>query len=164
MINEKKVRRFCNEDISLIENYDKAMTDMAHTWHCHHRLEVGEDGEIISMDDLKKYGLYYDRPASELIFLTRSEHKSLHSKNISQETRKKLSESMKGKQNFLGHHHTEEHRRKISEAMKGKVRSEEHCRKLSEARKGKYHPSEEAKKKISESLKVYWEKKRMTKE
>ena len=58
--------------------------------------------------------LYYSRPASELIFLTRSEHTALHKegKQHSEETRKKISESNKGK------HHTEETRKQISEAMK----------------------------------------------
>jgi len=46
--------------------------------------------------------------------------------------------------------HSEESRRKISEAMKGKKRSEEHQRKLSEARKG-YKHSKEAKRKMSEA-------------
>lgn len=39
---------------------------------------------------------------------------------ISEETRRKMSESHKGNQNLLGHNHTDEARRKISEATKGK--------------------------------------------
>ena len=53
MIYENNVRRFCNGDISHIENYDKAITDMEHTWDCHHRLEIGQNGERISRDKLK---------------------------------------------------------------------------------------------------------------
>ena len=160
MISENNVRKFCCEDISTIENYDKAMTDMNHIWHCHHRLEVGANGETISRNDLKKYGLYYDRPASELIFLTMEEHTSLHGTNRSEASRRRMSEAKKG--NIL----SSEHKRKISEALKGKHFCEEHKRKLSEAKKGKkLSPhSEETKRKMSEAHKEYWEKKRMTKE
>jgi len=63
-----------------------------------------------------------------------------------EETRKKLSESLKGKTL------SEEARKKISESLKGKPKSEEHKKKLSESIKGKTL-SEEVRKKISESLK-----------
>lgn len=121
MICNKTVRRFCCEDISTIENYDKATTDMKRTWHCHHRLEVGANGETISMNYLKKYGLYYHRPASELIFLTETEHRRIHhsGKVLSEETRRKLSEANKGRQSpNKGKHPSEETRRKRSEALK----------------------------------------------
>lgn len=49
MINEDKVENFCCEDFSLIENYDKAVADKEQVWHCHHRLEICENGEINSM-------------------------------------------------------------------------------------------------------------------
>lgn len=114
MINEKKVRQYCVEDISHIENYDRALTDRDRTWDCHHRLEVGANGEVVSREQLKRYGLYYHRPSSELIFLTHSEHMRLHKK---------------------GKPKSEEHRRKISESMKGKTKSEEHRRKIGESRK-----------------------------
>lgn len=83
---------------------------------------------------------------------------------ISQETKKKLSESMKGKMvgeknPFYGKTHTEETRKKLSESNKGannhnygKKLSEETCRKLSEAKKGIPH-TEETRKKLSELLK-----------
>ena len=62
------------------------------------------------------------------------------------ETKRKLSESCKGKQL------SEEHKRKLSESTKGKQLSEEHKRKISEAEKGK-QLSAETKRKISESRK-----------
>lgn len=37
MINEFNVNAFCCEDISKIENYDKAVADKTQTWHCHHK-------------------------------------------------------------------------------------------------------------------------------
>ena len=78
----------------------------------------------------------------------------------SEETRKKMSESMKGRPSAnKGKHPSEETRRKLSESLKGKHHSEETKRKMSESRKGRPSPnkgktmSEETKKKISESLK-----------
>lgn len=73
--NTKKY--YCCEDISLIENYDKAINDLTEKYDCHHRLEIQGDKRF-SVDDLKEMGLYFNRPASELIFLTRSEHRHLH--------------------------------------------------------------------------------------
>ena len=67
-------------------------------------------------------------------------------KNMSEEVRKKISESLKGK--IL----SEEVRNKISESLKGKQFSEETRRKLSDANKGKHH-TEEARKKMSDAKK-----------
>ena len=116
MISFRSAKRFCNEDISRIENYDKAISDSNQTWHCHHRRE-----NIYSRKDLIKRGEYYHIPASDLIFLTSSEHTSLH---------------FKGKQYRLGVHHTEETKQKMSIANKGKRLSEETKQKMSIARKG----------------------------
>ena len=63
---------------------------------------------------------------------------------LSDEHRRKLSESLKGNQRHKGHHHTDETKRRISESKKGKSPcwnkgkhwSEEHRKKLSEAHKG----------------------------
>ena len=141
MINERFAKSYCKDDISLIENYDKAIADITQVWHCHHRRET-----IFSRKDLKEIGEYYNRPACELIFLTSLEHKRLHNlgKRISAEHKRKLSESMKGEKNpRFGKHHSAEARKKISEARKGKHIS---------ARKGK-HISEETRKKMSEAHK-----------
>lgn len=124
MINEIGAKRFCKDDISLIENYDKAIADKTQTWHCHHRRET-----IYSRNDLIEIGEYYNRPAIELIFLTPFEHRSLHhkdnknwlGKHHSDEAKRKISESVKGNKNWLGKHHSEETRRKISEAKKGRT-------------------------------------------
>ena len=81
MINTKTgpCRRYwADGELTKIENYDKAIADTTQVWDCHHRLEV-QDGEEVSRSDLIKQGLYYHRPAEELIFLTHSEHKKLHS-------------------------------------------------------------------------------------
>lgn len=64
-----------------------------------------------NMNQLKKYGWYYDCDPEELIFLTKSEHFLLHQSgkrhykitHLSEETKKKLSEMFKGKNNpFYG--------------------------------------------------------------
>lgn len=78
MIDETQVRRYCREDLSLIENYDEAVRS-EEPYHCHHRYELN-DGIVLSMNDLKKMGLYFKRPASELIFLKRIDHHRLHTK------------------------------------------------------------------------------------
>ena len=92
MICEETVKVFCNEDITKIENYDKAIADTTKTWQCHHRLEIMPfSKKEISVKKMEELGLYYNRPANELIFLTETEHKALHlaSRNKSKPTIKK---------------------------------------------------------------------------
>jgi len=82
---------------------------------------------------------------------------------VSDETRRKMSEALKGKprskeirrkisEAHKGKTHSEESRRNMSESQKGKTFSEETKRKLSEAKKGKTF-SEETKRKLSEAKK-----------
>lgn len=101
MICKRSAKKFCKDDISKIENYDKAVADTTQTWICHHR-----NGIDRSREELKSLGLYENRPASELIFLTKSEHRALHGagerhynygKHLSDVTKKKITESLKGK-------------------------------------------------------------------
>ena len=143
MISENIAKSYCKDDISLIENYDKAIADKSLVWHCHHRRET-----IYSRSGLKEIGEYYNRPACELIFLTPLEHIRLHhlGKHLSAETHQKMSEAHKGK------HHSEETRKKIGEAKKGKHRSAETRKKMSETRKGKSLSAETCKK-MSEARK-----------
>ena len=162
MINEKLAIKYCKNDISQIETYDKAVADKTQVWHCHHRRET-----IYSRSGLIEIGEYYNRPAEELIFLTPNEHHRLHNlgkpawnkgKHLSAETRKKMSEANKVKPSWIkGKHHSEESRKKISESMKGennywfgKHHSEETRKKMSESKKGK-PKSAETRKKMSES-------------
>ena len=168
MINEKKVKSYCCEDISLIENYDKAMTDKTQTWDCHHRAEILPCGRF-SRGDLKKHGLYWGVPASQLVFMSQNEHLSLHMKGVpkTESMKHKLSKSRKGK------HLSEEHRRKISKSMKGmtshnkgKHLSEETRNRISSAMSGENNHnfgkklSEETRKRISDAKKRYWESRR----
>ena len=86
---------------------------------------------------------------------------------LPQEVREKMSKSMKGNKNALGVEFTEERRRKISESLKGRSFSEEHKKNISKARKGKTHKpiSAEARKKIADKHKktpVYCEETQTT--
>lgn len=143
MINEKNVNEYCiKEQIHLIENYELAMQDETQTWDCHHRREIDENK---SKQQLIDANLYYDRPASELIFLTKEEHISLH---------------QKGENNIMyGKTHSDDARQKISDTHKGKQLSAETKAKISASKKGKpgtrkgKHHTDEARQKISESKK-----------
>lgn len=146
-------KRLC-KDIENVENYEKAAADNFKNWVLHHRLQTWtSDGERrlvdISAAELKALDMYYNRPANELIFMSASEHTSLHSKGKpkSEATRNKLSTANKGKPG----------------PNKGKVTSEETKKKQSEAKKEKYigennpfygkHHTEGAKNRISEAHK-----------
>lgn len=152
-----------------IENFEKALADNFKNWCVHHRLETwNSDGERRLVDitpaELKALGMYYNRPASELIYLTISEHSALHSegkhnamygkrhseeakkkmscswdynKHLTEEIKERMSEAKKGEKNsFYGKYHTEETKKKISEKKKGKTISAETKKKMSEAHKG----------------------------
>lgn len=144
MINEKMADRYCSEDLSKIENYDRAIADTTQTWHCHHRRET-----IYNVDGLKEIGEYYHRPACELIFLTPFDHLSLHSTGNTH---------TKGKKSWLGRHHSTETRMLLSKKAKDrKPISDETRKRMSIAHKGNKgrlgQPiSEEVKFKISKSV------------
>ena len=129
----KYYKRYYCKDIENVENYEKALADDFIGWHCHHRLETHmPDGKRrdadISHKELIALGLYYHRPAEELIFLTTREHNAFKKgklawnkgKKMSEKFCRKCSESQKGKQAW----------------NKGKKMSEEFCRKNSESHKG----------------------------
>ena len=108
-----------------------------------------------SSSELIVFNLYYDRPASELIFMKRSDHRALHNKyyKASEKTKKKIAKTMKEKwQNKEYAEHMSEVHKSQEGVWKGKHLSEEHRKKLSEVHKGK-KLSEETKRKISEKLK-----------
>lgn len=127
----KSIKAICKTP-ELIENYDLAMADTEHVWECHHRLQTYKRNkktntwelrdEAISVQDLLAFGLYYDRPATELIFLTSSEHTRLH--NLTKGCR---------------HYDSTERSEKISKATKSRppyVRTAEHRKLMGERKKG----------------------------
>lgn len=70
---------FAPGELSKIANYDKASCQNFLNWHLHHRLELNPDGTTYkTRKTLIAEGLYYKRPATELIFLTESEHMAIH--------------------------------------------------------------------------------------
>lgn len=156
MINTKSVTLYCNEDITLIENYYEAINDSNETWVCHHKLEI--ELHLYSYD-LIKQNLYFNRPASELIFMRKNDHMKLHAQN---------------NPTFKGKHHTDESKQKINNTkiknntmpigeknpMYKHVWTEEerkHARigalKRDNTNIGKYKRTDEINKKMSKSLK-----------
>ena len=114
-------RRYCTDPLDKIEHYEEALAEGFKCWCIHHRREIKPDGTRVSRQELKDNGLYYDRPANELVFMRLGEHRSLH--NI-------------GNKFCLGYHHSEDHRRKNSLAHRGKHNSAEHRKKIAEANCG----------------------------
>lgn len=148
MIYLEQVKRYCREDPSRIENYKDAIAS-TERWHCHHRLELTLDGrEVLSIQDLKRYGMYYKRPAFELIFLKISDHTKLH-------------HDARGNIWFgrTENKHTAETRKKIGDSNRHKVLSAETMAKISKAHIGKKPPpiTEETRRKRAESVKAWWD-------
>lgn len=78
----KDIKQYCIDDITTIENYDKAVND-SRIWQLHHRLETHDKygnplDKPIERKELIARKLYYSRPSSELIFLPEEEHKRIH--------------------------------------------------------------------------------------
>lgn len=143
MLSVENAKTYCSEPIQNIENYEEALNDDTQKWVCHHRLEM-----CFTQKFLKEIGLYYKRPADELIFikscehngnskihkyLRTSEYKSRISKGgkrlKSDETKKRMSEARK----IYWQEHPEQ--RKLNN--KGRKLSEETKRKIAEAHKGR---------------------------
>lgn len=117
----KELQEYCCEPIENIENYELAKADNFKGWHCHHKLGVHSDYRN-TRDELIMMNLYYNRPACELIFLTKNQHTSIHKKDsrMSDEQKVKLSASHKGKTPWnKGIPLTEECKQRISESKKG---------------------------------------------
>lgn len=125
-ISNYKVSLFCREDANKIEGYEEAIKS-EEQYDCHHRLELHTDGSLrFTADSLKKLDLYYNRPACELVFLPRIEHKRLHTKARweSGQLKKKFGSPRKGMK--WSHPMSEEAKENLSLAHKGKKLSKEH--------------------------------------
>ena len=93
-------------ELESVENYEDALRDEKNIWVTHHRLETHfADGTkrpynaILTPKELKKLGMYYNRPSSELILLTRGEHNKIHREGLiyDEERKRRISEGMKRK-------------------------------------------------------------------
>ena len=114
----------------------------------HHSLETKK--KMSEAKKGEKHPLYGKQLSEETKQKMSKSHKG---KTSSEETKQKLSKSISGEKHPLyGKHHSDETKRKMSEAKKGKHFSDEHKRKISEKLKGKHH-SDEHKRKISEANK-----------
>lgn len=91
--HSRELKQYCSEPLENIENYEKAIADTEHVWDCHHRAEILPCG-VYTRQQLVKAGMYWNRPASELIFLLHGEHRRLHNLNQSQETHRSRALSM----------------------------------------------------------------------
>ena len=167
MINERAARRYCKDDISKIENYEKAVNDITQKWEIHHRTEIWWN---CTRKELIDNECYYNRSAKELIFLTKAEHNSVHHKGsvLSTEHRQKIAEAHKGMIQ------SEDTRKKLSAAnsgennpMYGKTHSAECRQTMSAINKGENNPmygkthSAESRKKMSEARKAYLARRRL---
>lgn len=135
-------QQYCKDDISKIENYELAKADNFKGWHIHHRLELTLDGEFAhTPEDLKRMGMYYNRPYFELIFLTKSEHQRIHAQNRSNSSLNKMKSSLSLRtgelNNFYGKHHSDDTKQKISKANRGRKRTNEFKELQSSLKKGK---------------------------
>lgn len=140
MITVSNLRQY-TKDLSLVENYDKAIKskDM---YVIHHRLETHfSDGALrptncfISKKELVALGIYYDRPPEELIFMEIKEHAKLHHKSYKG---KKLKIKRIGKRllHVYWNNYINEHLKLFEHKRKGHKISEETKRKISESNKG----------------------------
>ena len=157
--------KFCSEPLDKIEHYEEALAEGFEGRCIHHRLEIQPDGTRVSAQELKDNGLYYGRPASELVFMRKREHHSLHNadegnfwfgKSMPEEVKNKISQTrlqriangeIKVDTSCL---HTPEVRAKISIANKkrladknnhpmyGKHQSEESRKKNSLSQRGRH--------------------------
>lgn len=86
--SREKQHHYCIKgEESKVENYAQALAEDFEGWCRHHRLEThtpeGQVREVpLTSRQLKQMGLYYDRPASELIWMRREEHRKLHKRFI----------------------------------------------------------------------------------
>ena len=130
----RTVKLYCDGDASKIENYEEALKDTTQIWHCHHRLETHtSNGGLRPKDaqlkivELKALNVYYHRPPEELIFLTSSEHMSLHNKGktlseyaigilVKANKGKKVYQATKDKisKKLIGHSVSDETKKKMS--------------------------------------------------
>lgn len=110
--SRRRLQSFCCEPIQNIENFEEAERS-EELYDCHHRLETDL---CVSAKWLKEHDLYYNRPASELIFLPRRVHLSLHMTGVRRF----------GAENpFFGRKHSEESIQKMRNSKLGKHRGEE---------------------------------------
>lgn len=123
-----------------------------------HKFEVLHQCEPEQLNDLEVYYIELFQCFSGKYGLNLKSGGTIHYK-FSEESKRKISEALKGNTIWKGKTHSEETKQKMSEAKKGekcymygKPKSKEHKRKISEAGKGRI-VSEKTRRKISIALK-----------
>ena len=97
MSNTKKNNwtRYCRDRIELVQNFGLAEADGFDGWCIHHRMEIRQDGTVVRRDQLKEKGLYWNRPAAELVFMRTADHMKLHnSRRHTRRHNRNISESV----------------------------------------------------------------------
>ena len=110
--SRRRLQSFCCEPIENIENFEEAERS-EELYDCHHRLETDL---CVSAEWLKEHDMYYNRPASELIFLPRRVHLSIHHSGV---------QRFGSENTFFGRKHSEESIQKMRDAKLGKHCGEE---------------------------------------
>ena len=149
-------KKYCSEPLELVENYAAAKSENFKGWCIHHKREIENDGSTKTRQELIDKGMYWNRPADELVFMTNEAHNKLHGKHPVKSTAIKISQTrlqriangeIKVDTSCL---HTPEVRAKISIANKkrladkknhpmyGKHQSEESRKKNSLAQRGRH--------------------------
>lgn len=125
MFSKTMSKAYCRDPVDRIEGYEQAAASHE-LFACHHRFaEMG-----LSRKDLKEMGLYYKRPACELIFMPYEEHNRFHSTAIPSD----VSIGSRFQKNHIPIF-TADHSRHISEAKRGVKQSPEHIAHIIEAQK-----------------------------
>lgn len=70
-----RLKKYCREPIENIKGYREAVESEDSGYLCHHINEL-----TFIKAELKKMNMYFNRPASELVIMTRAEHKAWHDK------------------------------------------------------------------------------------
>ena len=128
-----KIRNGVNGYLVVCLTGEKALEKKVHRLVAQAFVPIPSKYADMSIDELDVHHINFDnkdnRPEN-LMWLTKAEHKKLHSE--SEVTKQRLSAANKGEKNSMyGKHHSEECRRKISEALKGRKMSDsfkEECR------------------------------------
>lgn len=117
------------KDLSKIENYQQAISELYQKYELHHRLEIMPfSGKRVDKYYLINQGMYYDVQPEALIFLTVTEHRKLHFdgkrfqdfqyiKGLKENNRIKKIKKIKKDKSYK---FSEEARKRMSEAGKGK--------------------------------------------
>ena len=109
-----RLKHYCKDDLSRIENYELAKKDNFVGWQIHPRLEFTLNGERArTSDELIRMNMYYGRPYFELIFLRTQDHRRIH--NADPVRKSNISKHGVG---MSGKRHSAEAKLKMSESRK----------------------------------------------